>query len=309
MLPRHGLYPRGMILPTARKISTALAGHSQNAIRVSTPNFIARLGTRFFFKLRPTQTAGAPKARTTAKSSTGRKTRKPHEPATSPTARSNDAVPLEKLGGRTQSVKRKRRAKSTHHDLPSWLEHVKCEGIDISRGLHKGTNFEYSTQNGLQLYSFQLTRVGGRNDLGIDLIGTWTLPSAPYELKVLVQCKAYEASPAHVRELQSAFANSAIHGGSHSIALLVSSKPATKGVLNAVQQCPRPMAFVYMSSDGLLQQFVINDVGMQATLSGLSTRETLVPMAEGRIKKLVRGTRFKRAIALCWQGKKWPGQD
>jgi len=44
-------------------------------------------------------------------------------------------------------------------------------------------------------------------DYGIDLLGTWSVPSALQPLKVLIQCKAFarKIEPSQARELEGAF--------------------------------------------------------------------------------------------------------
>ena len=78
---------------------------------------------------------------------------------------------------------------SEHYNLPSFLSyhaHRRATTTDpIKRAklskssVYLGTRYEYLIQRHLQDHlGFDLTRVGGKGDGGIDLIGTWTLPSS-----------------------------------------------------------------------------------------------------------------------------------
>lgn len=71
----------------------------------------------------------------------------------------------------------------------------------------RGTLFEIACQKALSAHNFELLRIGGRNDKGIDLAGWWysSSPSADASrLRVHVQCKTLRepVSPAHIREFE-----------------------------------------------------------------------------------------------------------
>ncbi|KAK5072974.1 hypothetical protein LTR51_005615 [Lithohypha guttulata] len=76
---------------------------------------------------------------------------------------------------------------SDHHDLPSFLRYHNArrasttdpeKRVKLSRSyVFLGTRYEYLIQRHLQDHlGFDLTRVGGAGDGGVDLIGTWKLP-------------------------------------------------------------------------------------------------------------------------------------
>jgi len=70
------------------------------------------------------------------------------------------------------------------------------------------------------------------SDYGIDLLGTWSVPSALQPLKVLIQCKAFarKIEPSQARELEGAFVGAPIGWREAGVlGLLVSQKSATKG--------------------------------------------------------------------------------
>ncbi len=65
---------------------------------------------------------------------------------------------------------------SAHHDLPSFLAYVARTGLSPTSTVYTGTLYEYSTSTTLRSYGFDLHRVGGRGDRGVDLIGLWHIP-------------------------------------------------------------------------------------------------------------------------------------
>jgi hypothetical protein len=102
-----------------------------------------------------------------------------------------------------------------------------------------------------------LRRVGGASDYGIDLLGTWSLPSLPQPLKVIVQCKAYAktAGPSVTRELEGAFVGAPVGWqGKGVLGLIVTTKAATKGAREALGRSRLPMGYIFCSKDGKIQQ-------------------------------------------------------
>lgn len=166
---------------------------------------------------------------------------------------------------------------SNHHDLSSFLAYADRTGLDKRSTVYVGTHYEYSVATSLSRYGFYLKRVGGAGDFGTDLLGTWTLspPASPARhLRVLMQCKAGSAQktgPQHIRELEGALA-AAPPGwrGEGVLALLVSQKPATKGVRDAVGRSRWPMGFVACSKDGAVQQMLWNRGAEDGGLQGVS---------------------------------------
>lgn len=118
-----------------------------------------------------------------------------------------------------------------------------------------------------------LVRVGGKDDFGIDLIGTWAPPSAPAPLKVLVQCKALakKASPALVRELEGAFvgAPSGWRGEKGVLGFLVAKKECTKGVRDALGRSLCPLGYVACDDNGRVKQMLWNRRAEEGGLLGL----------------------------------------
>lgn len=76
---------------------------------------------------------------------------------------------------------------TTHHNLETYQAYQRQRLLATadpqvrhrlnSSTVHLGTRYEYLIQSHLQAhFGFTLTRIGGKGDGGIDLIGTWTLP-------------------------------------------------------------------------------------------------------------------------------------
>ena len=97
-----------------------------------------------------------------------------------------------------------------HHDLSSFISYARRNSLSPRSTTYTGTRYEYIVQETLQRkFGFCLTRVGGRDDLGIDLSGSWDrIPRLPAPLKFVVQCKAFKSKvgPNLVRELEGAVA-------------------------------------------------------------------------------------------------------
>lgn len=65
---------------------------------------------------------------------------------------------------------------SPHHSLESFRAHALRTGLSSISTVYTGTSYEYLTQSTLRPYGFQLFRVGGRGDRGVDLVGVWRIP-------------------------------------------------------------------------------------------------------------------------------------
>ncbi|KAJ9607139.1 hypothetical protein H2200_008211 [Cladophialophora chaetospira] len=198
---------------------------------------------------------------------------------------------------------------SQHTSLHSFQAHSRRTGLSTTSTVYTGTSYEYLTQSTLRPYGFDLYRVGGRGDRGVDLIGIWRIPllassgqwkerdkthiQRNYEsaseldvyetqaFKVLVQCKrlvgkSAKIGPHLIRELDGAVrgARSAAlfdavfaprstgeendQAGSDSeaqientpagpaLGVLVSTKPATKGVVDSMRRSSRGLVWIMM---------------------------------------------------------------
>ena len=196
-----------------------------------------------------------------------------------------------------------------HHDLSSFLAYADRVNLNTSTNVYKGTLYEYTIASVLSRFNFTLHRSGRSNDLGIDLVGHFHLPSAAaksrsknkssQELRVLVQCKALKPTPAMVRELEGAYVGAPAGWGSGDVlALLVASKEATKGVRDALQRSRWPMGLMQVTAEGVVKQFLWNAVAEEIGLAGL-----------GVTVKYADGSNANSSLALTWMGRIWKGSD
>lgn len=181
-----------------------------------------------------------------------------------------------------------------HHGLPSFLEYAARIDMDPTSTTYVGTHYEYTVQNSLQRLGMSLKRIGGKSDYGIDVLGTWNLPSALQPLKVLIQCKAFarKVEPSHARELEGAFVGAPTGWrGPGVLGFLVSQKPATKGVREALGRSRWPMGYVLCESDGRILQMIWNRRAEQDGLEGI-----------GVGLKYTGGDASQREVILLWKG-------
>ncbi|KAK0718232.1 hypothetical protein B0T26DRAFT_609846, partial [Lasiosphaeria miniovina] len=167
---------------------------------------------------------------------------------------------------------------TNHHDLASFLSYAERSSLDQSSKVFVGTHFEYTVAATLAAYGFDLRRVGGSSDYGIDLLGTWSVPSSPSSagspihqqppFKVLLQCKVTQQPRPHlIRELEGAFIGApAGWRGSKVLGFLVTERPATKGIRNSLGRSRWPMGFISCSRLGHVHQILWN---MRAESEGL----------------------------------------
>ena len=181
---------------------------------------------------------------------------------------------------------------SNHHDLPSFLDYASRVGVDPQSSVYVGTVYEYTVQSSLAHLGISLKRVGGRSDFGIDLLGTWSIPSAASPLKVLVQCRARgtKSKPSEIRELEGAFVGAPSGWrGTGVLGFLVSQQEATKGVREAIGRSRWPMGYVMCTGQGKILQMLWNRKADDEGLLGI-----------GVTVKYVGGDRNDKEIALVW---------
>lgn len=186
---------------------------------------------------------------------------------------------------------------SNHHDLATFLAYVDRTSLDKESTIYLGTHYEYTVQIALHNLGMHLQRVGGHSDYGIDLLGTWSLPSVPSPLKVLIQCKALALSPirpATVREMEGAFVG-APRGwrGTDVLGMLVSQKSATKGVREAMGRSRWPLAYALCGKEGRVEQMLWNRRAAEVGLEGVGVT-VKYGIGKGRGKK--------GEIVLTWRG-------
>lgn len=161
---------------------------------------------------------------------------------------------------------------SNHHDLTSFIDYAQRSGLSPKSTLFVGTHYEYTVAQILSKYGFYLRRIGGHSDYGVDLLGTWTVPSSKEPLKVLVQCKATtrKSAPNLIRELEGAFVGAPIGWRGHGVlGLFVTENPATKGVRDSIGRSRWPMGFISCSREGHIQQILWNRTAEVEGLEGL----------------------------------------
>jgi hypothetical protein len=181
-----------------------------------------------------------------------------------------------------------------HNDLPSFLEYASRIDLDPQSTTYVGTHYEYIVKSALEGLGMSLKRIWGKSDYGIDILGTWCLPSAPQPLKVLIQCKALvrKIDPSQARELEGAFVG-APQGwrGPGVLAFIVSKKSATKGVREALGRSRWPMGYVLCNADGKVLQMLWNRRAEQECLQGI-----------GVGLKYAGGDRNEKEVILTWKG-------
>ncbi|XXG99186.1 hypothetical protein Hte_005521 [Hypoxylon texense] len=214
-----------------------------------------------------------------------------------------------------------------HHDLASYAAYAARTGLDVASKTFVGTRYEYVVAAALARLGFSLRRVGGRADRGIDLLGTWRGPpsssspssssSSPSPLPspflhpplcVLLQCKASSSQntrvgPHLVRELEGAFVGAAAarwRGPAGVLGFLVTPKPATRGVRDALARSRWPMGYVACSEDGRLEQMIWNERAGREALEGLGVGAVRLAGGGGEGED---GRLREKQLVLTWKGR------
>lgn len=183
---------------------------------------------------------------------------------------------------------------SPHHSsLSTFLAYASATSLSPTTKVYLGTHYEYLVSSSLTRLGFNTTRVGGSSDHGIDLLGSWSIPSAPASIPVIVQCKASATKASQIRELEGSLASApSAWRGNNALGLLVASKPATRGVREALSMSKVPLGFLYVESDGegRVRQFIWNNAAItRCGLEGVGV-----------------GLRFPTEDAvITWMGKPW----
>ncbi|KAI9731157.1 MAG: hypothetical protein M1834_005350 [Cirrosporium novae-zelandiae] len=190
-----------------------------------------------------------------------------------------------------------------HHDLPTFLAYATGKELDPTSTVYVGTHYEYTVASSLSRISMTLTRVGGRSDAGVDLLGHWHLPSTspPYApLPVLVQCKAFQASSnwsAIMREMEGSLASAprgwrkeGASGGA--VGIVVGPRTATRGVRTTIANSSWPLCWVMCETDGRLTQVIWNGRAERLGLLGIGVGSKYLTTSEG----------VKEEVVLTWKG-------
>ncbi|KAI5283704.1 hypothetical protein KEM54_001919, partial [Ascosphaera aggregata] len=190
-----------------------------------------------------------------------------------------------------------------HHDLQSFLAYANRTSLSPSTTNYIGIHYEYTVCESLRKYGFNLTRIGGADDLGVDLVGTWDIvPSSStasasslspsfssaaasaqsetqtklYErrsLRIIVQCKAHKrkTGPNLIRELEGTFAGAPPGWrGEGVFGVLVTTREVTKGVRDAMVRSRYPLIWMLAEQPtGKIKQCLWNHRATECGLSGL----------------------------------------
>jgi len=212
---------------------------------------------------------------------------------------------------------------SKHDSLPTFLKHAQQTSLCEKSSVYIGTHYEYLALSQLTPYGFELQRVGGAGDKGIDLLGKWQPPClAPsrqkienektkedekMEISVVVQCKAEKnVRPAQVRELEGVVSsrnaartdrdNELDGDGVGMMGWLVSQGEITAGVRDAVRCASVPLGFICLKENGTVRQMLWNARATQMGLEGLGVGVKYG--GDGSSKTA-------EQVVLTWKGKPW----
>ncbi len=209
-----------------------------------------------------------------------------------------------------------------HHDLPSFLAYANRVDLPSTSTVYVGTHYEYTVLQSLSRFGMNLSRIGGRSDHGVDLVGHWTLPvrlsttthppclSSPSQLKMLVQCKSLHRRPGPylVRELEGAFNGAPVgyRGMSGTVlGLLAAPKEATAGVREAMGRSRLPLLFAMIgNTDGRVMQLLWNQRAREVGLDGLgvTVRYCSTTKEDGAESEEEKEGQVTREVALTWKG-------
>ncbi|KAJ3006065.1 hypothetical protein HKX48_000312 [Thoreauomyces humboldtii] len=150
-----------------------------------------------------------------------------------------------------------------------------------------GNLFEESCVTSLSRHGMHLRRIGGKDDRGVDLRGTWTLPSSPSSplqprtrphspttIPLIVQCKHERSKlgPKYMRELEGTLGREP----SDTIAIMACREGYSTTAKEMVYGSPCPIALVVVDEETRLVSFVPNRV-LKTVVPGL-----LVVRSQGR---------------------------
>ncbi|KAF3918709.1 hypothetical protein AA313_de0208260 [Arthrobotrys entomopaga] len=146
----------------------------------------------------------------------------------------------------------------SHSDIPSFLRYAHLSSLDPTKTVFAGTLYEYTVLSALsRLPGISLTRVGGRDDAGVDLQGSWELPkmitpSSPTttrqqnatKIPLIIQCKNVNEKswkgPQYVRELDGAL----VSQPSDALGVLACPRDMTPGMKKQMLASKRALGFI-----------------------------------------------------------------
>ncbi|CEO60372.1 hypothetical protein PMG11_05001 [Penicillium brasilianum] len=196
-----------------------------------------------------------------------------------------------------------------HNDLTTFLSYAERISLPKTSTVYVGTHYEYTVLQSLRRYALALHRIGGRDDAGIDLVGTWHLPEREREraLRVLVQCKALRTKlgPNLVRELEGAIRQAPVGWRTgQTVGVLVSPREATKGVRDALARSSYPLFWMMVELDGTLKQALWNARAAELGLGplGVETR-----YGAGAVD--TESDSLRKEVVLTWDGGDIPNME
>ena len=158
---------------------------------------------------------------------------------------------------------------SSHDSLESFQAYARSTSLSTSSTYYVGTLYEYTVAAVLARYNLVLHRCGGGDDKGIDLRGSWALPSGD-KLPVIAQCKAEsrKLGPRHVREIEGA----SLMESRDTLAILVTLLDYTKAAQRQVMSSSRPLALCVINQNARLSHMVWNAPATELIGPGLSVQ-------------------------------------
>ncbi|KAJ5354568.1 hypothetical protein N7541_005612 [Penicillium brevicompactum] len=196
-----------------------------------------------------------------------------------------------------------------HNDLTTFLSYAEQISLSKESTVYVGTHYEYTVLKTLRRYALSLNRIGGRDDAGIDLVGTWHLPEREREraLRVLVQCKSLKTKigPNIVRELEGTLRQAPVGWRTdQTVGVLVSPREATKGVRDALARSAYPVFWMMIERDGTLKQALWNSRAEELGIGPLGVETRYETAAEGAESDSV-----TKQTVLTWDGHDIPDMD
>jgi len=194
-----------------------------------------------------------------------------------------------------------------HNNLSTFLSYAEHISLPKASTVYVGVHYEYTVLQSLRRSALSLQRIGGRDDAGIDLVGTWHLPEREREraIRVLVQCKALKSKlgPNLVRELEGTFRQAPVGWRTdQTVGMLVSPREATKGVRDALARSSYPLFWMMVERDGTLRQALWN-----ARVEELGLGPLAVEMRYGKVES--QSGALTKEAALTWDGCDIPNMD
>lgn len=164
--------------------------------------------------------------------------------------------------------------------------------------------------------SMALTRVGGKEDGGVDLLGWWWLPHDDMtrtRLRVVAQCKAEQKKmgPAYVRELEGVLFRFMASDPAPVVALLISQSAFTKSTILRAQSSPIPFLLLHLPVVEPLETEVHKEDAPGALGAALCNPALMkLPSLHGRME--IRWERRLEGLggrpALWWKGERLSSQ-